>query len=151
MSLCGERAPRAVVTDSQWRRRPTVCRRPGRRALHRPAALRLPPAAAGAPLSSRRAHPPRPVEFSASGRKNRLCSEPRIISARRTAPLRPLAAAGGATVKRAAFHSAARARRRRRRPTPLNITAASLLRFTLQTHYYLSSLTTQTFVNEKLF
>lgn len=25
MSLCGERAPRAVVTDSQWRRRPTVC------------------------------------------------------------------------------------------------------------------------------
>ncbi|CAD0197469.1 unnamed protein product [Chrysodeixis includens] len=35
-------------------------------------------------------HPPRPEEFSASGGKNRLCSEPRIISARRTAPLRPL-------------------------------------------------------------
>lgn len=47
MSRCGERALRAVVTDSQWRRRPTVCpsTRPGRRrALHRPAALRLPPA-----------------------------------------------------------------------------------------------------------
>ncbi|CAH2105753.1 unnamed protein product [Euphydryas editha] len=34
-------------------------------------------------------HPLRPEEFSASGGKNRLCSEPRIISARRTAPLRP--------------------------------------------------------------
>lgn len=49
------------------------------------------PPAAAFPLapSPRRAHPPRPEEFSASGGKNRLCSEPRIISARRTAPLRP--------------------------------------------------------------
>ena len=61
-------------------------------------------------------HPPRPEEFSASGGKNRLCSEPRIISARRTAPLRPLrrpalppcrrAAVPRATVKRIAFHCA---------------------------------------------
>lgn len=104
MSLCGERAPRALVTDSQRRRRPTVC-----------------PTTVGArctaPLHSacprcsprRRARPPRPEEFSASGGKNRLCSEPRIISARRTAPLRPPAAAPpppySATVKRTAFHS----------------------------------------------
>lgn len=82
-----------------------------RRALHRPAALRLPPAAP----SPRRARPPRPEEFSASGGKNRLCSEPRIISARRTAPLRPPAAPP--------HH---RPRRRRRRPR-----RSSALPFTL--------------------
>lgn len=44
LSTCpGESATRAVVTDSQCRRRPTVCPPLGRRALHRPAALRLPP------------------------------------------------------------------------------------------------------------
>lgn len=114
MSLCGERAPRAVVTDSQWRRRPTVCPTAGTAARVAPPRC-TPPAPPGAmppslgPPPPVALHPPRPEEFSASGGKNRLCSEPRIISARRTAPLRPLRRPAlpprAATVKRIAFHS----------------------------------------------
>lgn len=91
MSRC-ERALRAVLTDSQCRRRPTVC--PTARTAARVAPPRCTPPAP-LPLCPPRsppppaAHPPRPEEFSASGGKNRLCSGPRIISARRTAPLRP--------------------------------------------------------------
>lgn len=79
-------------------------RRLGRRALHRPAALRLPPCRCAPhiqPPPRVALHPHRPEEFSASGGKNRLCSGPRIISARRTAPLRPRRAEAE-TVKRSA-------------------------------------------------
>ncbi|CAH0725326.1 unnamed protein product, partial [Brenthis ino] len=79
----GAASAERLVTDSQWRRRPTVCWRPGLRCtapLHRPPPTDPPPPHCPPP--------PRPEQFSASGGKNRLCSEPRIISARRTAPLR---------------------------------------------------------------
>lgn len=87
MSLCGERAPRALVTDSQWRRRPTVCgTAAGGARCTAPLHSACPPAES---VPHRSARPPRPEQFSASGGKNRLCTEPRIIWARRTAPLRP--------------------------------------------------------------
>ncbi|CAK1546035.1 unnamed protein product [Leptosia nina] len=97
-----ERALRAVVTDSEWRRRPTVCPTAhGGARCTAPLHSACPPAAR--PLGPL-LRPPRPEEFSASGGKNRLCSEPRIISARRTAPLRPhrrgRKAGAGAAVKR---------------------------------------------------
>lgn len=65
MSRCGERALRAVVTDSQWRRRPTVCPTAGTAARVAPPRCTPP-----APLPLCPLLPLLPARFTRSAPKN---------------------------------------------------------------------------------
>lgn len=112
MSLCGERALRAVVTDSQWRRRPTVCPTAGTAARVAPPRCTPPAPLALRPLLPPHYTRPAPKNFPHRAEKSIVQRAPNnfgkthgaLVSSRSETAAAPLPAPE--TVKRTAFHSA---------------------------------------------